>query len=282
MFDTLPGELLGVGLQRLEEILVAHHVAQHAHDGGALAAGERPQFGRVIFQARGLNDGHGIDGQRFHHHVAQLRLHRRGAFFVFAPQEFGIGGQSVGEPQVIARGGRDQFLEPLAGHLVGQQLGVDLFADAARGQENHARGGKAVGRAFLGLHDGEIGVGRQAEHAGEIRHGLTDLLAVRLRHFRFRTAEIEGGGDAFTGHARRLTLHDGDAAGKGGAIELNLVARLVADGFLAIVAAAQHGIAHRHGDVQVGGEAVGGVAADREPARRDTSGTRSRDEWRRT
>ena len=187
---------------------------------------------------------------------------------MFAPQQLGVSGQPVGKPQMIARGGRDQLFEPLPRHLIGQQFGIGLLADGARGQEDHARRGKTVGRALLGFHHRQIGVGRKTEHAGEIRHRLADLFAVGLRHVGLGPAEIEGGGDAFAGDARRSALHDGDAAGKRGALELDLVARLVAGGFLAVVAGAQHGVARRHGDAHVGGETVGGVAAYGEPARR--------------
>jgi len=214
-----------------------------------------------------LDDGDGIHGQRFDHHVAQLGLRRRGAFIVLAPEELGISGQPVGEPEMIARGGGEQLLEPLARHLIGQQLGVGLPADAARREEDHAGRRIAVGRAFLGLHDGQIGIGRNAEQAGKIRHGLADLLAVSLRHVRLRTAEIEGGGDAFAGHAGRGVLDNGDAAGERGTLELDLEAGLIAHGFLAVETAAQHGVAGGHGDMQVGGETVGGIAADGEPAR---------------
>src|ERR1019366_7585879 len=87
-------------------------------------------------------------------------------------------------------------------------------------------------------------------------------------YVRLRAAEKQGGGDALAGPAGREILDDVDAAGKRGALELDLEAGLVAGDFLAVEAAAQHGVTHGHGDMQVGGETVGGIAADGEPARR--------------
>ena len=155
-----------------------------------------------------------------------------GPFFMLAPEELGIGGQAVGEPEVIARGGGEQFLEPLARHLVGEEFRIGLLADAARGEEDHTGRRIAVGRALFGFHDGEVGVGRNTEHAGEIRHGLAGLLAVELGHFGLRTAEIERGGYAFAGDFGGLSFYDGDAAGKRGVVELDFVAGLIADGSL--------------------------------------------------
>src|ERR1035438_7223864 len=45
---ALPGVLLGERLERFEEILVSHNVAQHADDGGALTGGERPDRKSVV------------------------------------------------------------------------------------------------------------------------------------------------------------------------------------------------------------------------------------------
>ena len=101
-----------------------------------------------------------------------------GAFFMLGPEQLGISGQAVGEPEMIAGSGGEQFLAPLARHLVGQQLRVGLLADSARGQEDHTGRRIAVGRALFGFHHGQVGVRRHTIDAGEIRHDLADLLAV--------------------------------------------------------------------------------------------------------
>ena len=90
----LPAIVLGKSLERLKEFLVAQ-------------------------QPRGLDDGNGIHGERIHHHVLERRVHGAGAAVMLGPQEFRIGCQSVGDPQMVSRGGRDQAIPPLARHLVG-------------------------------------------------------------------------------------------------------------------------------------------------------------------
>src|ERR1039457_3255128 len=61
------------------------------------------------------------------------------------PEEFRVGRQDAGEPEMIAGGGRYQHLPPLAGDLVGQHFGPHLLADGMRIQEDQTGRGIAVG-----------------------------------------------------------------------------------------------------------------------------------------
>ncbi len=169
---------------------------------------------------------------------------------------------------MIARGGPHQLLPPLPRNLVGDQLGAGLAADAARRQKNQARRGIAVGRALFGLHHRQIGIGRQAEHAREIRHHLAGLLSVGLRHVRFRPAEVERSGDALRRHFHGISLDHRNAAGKRRMLELEFEYILVAGRLARVHAAAQHGVTRGHGDAHIGRKAVGGIAAHGEPAGR--------------
>ena len=169
---------------------------------------------------------------------------------------------------MIPRARRHQHFPPLPRDLVGQQLGPHLLADGVRIQEDQARRSVAVGRAAFRLHHGEIRIGRQTEIAGEVAHHLADLLAILLRHRLLVAAEVQRGGDALGGNLGARLPHHRDASGKGRVIEMKAVDHLAAGFLVRVDPAAQHLIAGRNGDVQVRREAVGGVTADREPARR--------------
>src|SRR5260370_16836981 len=98
----------------------------------------------------------------------------------------------------------------------------------------------AVGGAILGLDEGEIGVRRQSEQAGEVRDNLPHLLAAGVRHRFFATAKIKKGSDTFRTDARRLLIfHNGDASRKGSAIEFEVAGNLAAGGLPRVVPAPQ-------------------------------------------
>ena len=224
----LPDILFGVFLEHFEKCVVAENVTQHIDYGGALAAGERPEFGRVVVESRGLNERQVVHGEGCDHLVVQLVLHGAGAGGVLGPKQLGIGGHAVGEPEVIAGSGRHQLLPPLARNFVGEQARGHRLGDAVGRQEHHTRRGVAVGGAGLGFDDGEVGVSRQAEGAGEVAHHLANLFAVGLGHGLFGIAEIEGGGDALAIHLDRRVLDYGDAAGKRRPVHLEFEHVLVA------------------------------------------------------
>jgi hypothetical protein len=164
-----------------EEGLIADDVAQHVQHGRALAAGQRPQLRRIVLHARGLNDRNIIHREGFHGIVAECDSSAPARRYARST-EFRIGRQAVGEPEMIARGGRYQHFPPLAGDLVGQQFGPTCLPMACGFRKIKPRRGIAVGRAAFRLDHGEIGVGRQTEIAREEGHHLADLLAILLRH----------------------------------------------------------------------------------------------------
>ena len=83
--NGFPGVLLGEVLERGEKFLIAHDVAQHRQHGSALAAGEGPKLGRVVFQPRGLNYRNRIFRQGAYHLITKLGLHGAFAHGVFGP-----------------------------------------------------------------------------------------------------------------------------------------------------------------------------------------------------
>ena len=139
---------------------------------------------------------------------------------------------------MVARSGGNRFLPPLPRHLIGEQFLVGLGADAAGRKKDHAGRGVTVGRAGFGFDNSHVGVRREAEHAGEIRHQRSYGLAFGLRHGGFGTAEIQAGGDALGLHLGGLILHHGDAAGKRRPGVLDVVDILIAIHPMGIQAAA--------------------------------------------
>ena len=220
--------LLDKSLEYFEKLLVAHYVPQHVHHRGALGAGQGPQFRRKILQPRRLDDGHVVDGQRLHHHVVKLRFHGRRPAAVLGPQHLGISRGAVRQPQVIAGRGGNGLFPPLARNLISEELAVDLPSKAARCQENQPGRRIAVRSAGIGFDHCQIGIRRQSQHARKVRHDLTGLLPVRLRHVGFRAAEIQSSGHSFGLHFDGLALHHRDASRERRLFELHVIYVLIA------------------------------------------------------
>ena len=127
MVTDFQAYLLEKGLQRLEEFLVAHRAAQHLHHDRAFVGAERPVFGRIIFEPRGLNQRNVVDRQRRDAQIFHPLFESGRAFFFFGPEGFGIERHAVFQPQMVAVDGRNLDFPPLPRDLIGQNVGVHLL-----------------------------------------------------------------------------------------------------------------------------------------------------------
>ncbi len=246
---------------------VAELPAEHMEDHGSFFEGHGLELGRKGVEAAHGGEGLGVIGQGAGGDVADRGLEGTAAGGVFEVEKLGVATHAVGDPGVVEGCGRDLGAEPLVGEGIGEQAGGGVIDDAVAGD-----GCKA------GTPGGGDGVLRQLDDVHLGGFGLAEGRGHELELFRGERAELEGTGFVLSEGVEvevRDVLGCDELAGDNGSRETGLgpVESVLgfgpADGLGgARGSGTDDALVGGHGDVHLGGEAVGVEAGLRhgEPA----------------